>query len=140
MTPGQIAAFRFNDFKVLKLLYNTPTDEDEVVEIGFSPSGAYYPNKGIFELTLKFVASSGTSKYVIVECTSLATFVFPENPKFEDIPDYFYKNAIAIFFPYLRAFVSTVTLQANSRLVVLGVMNLTNLEKPFKESTSCVLE
>lgn len=31
----------------------------------------------------------------------------------EDIPDYFYANSIAILFPYVRAFVSTVSLQAN---------------------------
>ena len=36
-----------------------------------------------------------------------------------DIPDYFYPNSLAIVFPYVRSFVSSVTLQANIESPIL---------------------
>ena len=55
--------------------------------------------------------------------------------KLNSIPSFFYKNAIAIMFPYVRAFISTLTLQANTKLLNLGLMNLSSLEKPLIENT-----
>jgi len=41
-------------------------------------------------------------------------------------------------FPYIRAFVSTLTLQANTKLLKLGLMNLSELEEPLKKNTIIV--
>lgn len=49
--------------------------------------------------------------FIKVHCS--AVFNFGCSIKFEEIPSYFYANSIAIIFPYVRAFISTVTLQAN---------------------------
>ncbi len=65
----------------------------------------------------------------------IAIFEFEDKINFEDIPSYFYINSIAILFPYVRAFVSTVTLQANIPPIVLPTMNISSLGKPLKEST-----
>ena len=52
----------------------------------------------------------------------------------------FYKNSLAIIFPYIRAFISTLTLQSNAGLIILPTLNLTHLEKPFRENTKEVEE
>lgn len=54
------------------------------------------------------------------------------------MPSYFYRNSIAIVFPYIRAFISTVTLQANIPPIILPTMNLTSLEIPLKQNTTNV--
>ncbi|MBK7039827.1 MAG: protein-export chaperone SecB [Bacteroidetes bacterium] len=57
-----------------------------------------------------------------------------------EIPTFFYKNCIAIIFPYLRAFLSTLTLQANVKPLILPLMNLSGLEKPLIENTVLITE
>lgn len=64
-----------------------------------------------------------------------ACFVFKEPVAFEEIPNYFYLNSIAILFPYIRAFVSIITLQANINALVLPTMNLASLQETLKENT-----
>lgn len=53
----------------------------------------------------------------------------------KDIPDFFYANSIAIIFPYIRAFVSTLTLQANIPPIVLPTLNLSQLRTILRDNT-----
>ena len=69
----------------------------------------------------------------MVNC--VAWFEFQDVERIEDIPDYFYANSIAILFPYVRAFVSTLTLQANVPPMVLPTLNLFPLQKILQENT-----
>ena len=66
----------------------------------------------------------------------MGTFDFENVNKIEDIPSFFYRNSIAILFPYVRAYISLVTNQANIPALVLPTMNLVSLEKPLKENTT----
>jgi len=54
----------------------------------------------------------------------------------EDIPDFFYKNSIAILFPYLRAYLSLVTTQANVPGIILPTYNLSGLEEELRSNTT----
>jgi len=136
MLTSQKASFTLEDFKVPKFSYDEGNDNDSNLKIGFIPSGRYSQIKGEFELTLMLIThDSQDSSKVIFELTSIATFKFKELLTLSDIPPYFYINAIAIMFPYVRAFVSTLTLQANTKLLKLSLMNLSKLEKPLIENT-----
>lgn len=55
-----------------------------------------------------------------------------------EIPDYFYANSLAIIFPYIRAFVSTITLQSNMHPIVLPTVNLMGLSEKLKRNTDVV--
>ncbi|MBQ2321387.1 MAG: protein-export chaperone SecB, partial [Bacteroidales bacterium] len=44
-------------------------------------------------------------------------------------------NSVAIIFPYIRAFVSTISLQANVNPIVLPTINLTGLTGELKRQT-----
>ncbi|HLO91987.1 MAG TPA: hypothetical protein VK172_12560 [Lentimicrobium sp.] len=72
--------------------------------------------------------------FIKIDC--VATYRFQEKLNFQDIPPYFYQNSIAILFPYVRAFVSTVTLQANIGPILLPTMNLSELESPLRDNTT----
>lgn len=68
-----------------------------------------------------------------------ASFQFSEDViDIEDIPTYFYANSIAIVFPYLRAFISSLTIQANLKPMILPTMNLTSLSSPLKENVTVI--
>jgi len=136
MVEGQAAVFSFKEFKVPQFSYNEANQNESNLKLGFNPSGRYNILTGIFELTIMFIAYEDKEDgEAIFNLTCVATFEFNPIPTFEDIPSYFYKNSIAIVFPYIRAFISTLTLQANTRLLKLSLMNLSNLEKPLIENT-----
>ncbi len=136
MIEAEKAAFSFVQFKIPNFEYNEANHTGSDVKIGFNPSGEYNQSTGEFDLILSFITQE--EENIIFELTAKGLFKFESALKLSEIPDYFYKNAIAIMFPYVRAFISTLTLQANTKLLRLGLMNLSELEKPLKENTSVV--
>lgn len=135
MLEAQKAAFSFETFKVPKFSYNEGNQSGSKLKLGFIPSGKYNSSKGEFELTLLVETNDSVNDKLVFELTSVAVFKFEPSIKLDEIPSFFYKNAIAIMFPYIRAFISTLTLQANAKLLNLGLLNLSNLEKPLIENT-----
>ncbi len=141
MVDVEKAVFSFESFKVPIFSYNESNHSGSDLQLGFSPAGKYNTNNGEFELKLQFITHEANKvDKIIFELTSVAVFKFSKSIPFEDIPPFFYKNAIAIMFPYLRAFISTLTLQANTKLLNLGLMNLSDLEKPLKDNTISISE
>lgn len=69
-----------------------------------------------------------------INCKGL--FEFKNVETIEDIPDFFYKNSIAILFPYVRAYISLVTTQANVPGIILPTYNLSNLEEKLRNNTT----
>jgi preprotein translocase subunit SecB len=136
MLEPKKAAFSFSGFSFPKFSYTEA--EEPGLNIQIDPNGNYYQKEGAFILTVRFVGLRDNSeKDVIVELTGMATFNFhPEFP-FSEIPEFFYNNCLAIFFPYIRAFLSTMTLQANTKLLILDLSNLTNLAEHLKKNTEC---
>lgn len=104
------------------------------IDPSFNVEGVYYERRKEYHLNFAFKAASEEEQELVsVFCEAVYEFVHIE--KYEDIPSYFFANAIAILFPYIRAFVSTLTLQANYGPLVLPTMNLSSLAGVLKERT-----
>lgn len=132
----QSAAFSLTTYTFNKVLIDLSKQSGNELSIDFQPSGKFYQETSDFELEFMFRAFTQdkiSEPFIQITCT--AKFHFESSTSFENIPSYFYKNSIAILFPYVRAFVSTVTLQANIPPVILPTMNLSALENPLKEKT-----
>ncbi len=119
--------------KKLTLTFQKKTSNS--LDIAFSPFGKFISKKSVFELKFKVAAHNGEVADAFVEIECIAFFKFEDGLQFENIPTYFYRNSIALIFPYVRAFISTVTLQANIPPIILPTMNLSSLEIPLKENT-----
>jgi preprotein translocase subunit SecB len=136
MVETKSAAFKFVRFQIPVFSYNESGKKESILKLDFVPNGKYCQEDGIFKLDLEF---SGTEddeeKKLIIYARCVAFFEFEKDLPFSEIPSYFYKNAIAIVFPYIRSFISTMTLQANSGLIMLGLMNLSSLEVPLLKNT-----
>ncbi len=131
------ASFDFSKFRFSNFLFNESPNNSEALSVDFKPNGVFFEKDGRFELTIIFTAfAKEKPENPIIQATVIGSFLFVDNPSFEEIPPYFYKNAIAIIFPYIRAFISSMTIQANSRIIVLPVLNLTSLEQPLKLNTT----
>ena len=103
-----------------------------------NPSGKFFQKSGTFELTFEFSANESENNETVIFVLCRAEFYFKNVATFKDIPAYFYTNSIAILFPYIRAFVSTLTLQANRAPIIIPIMNLASLEATLRSNTdSC---
>lgn len=130
------ATFSFKKYSVDNFSFDSESIVDENISIKIDPTGKFISKERSFLLKFEFYAFGkdlGIDKS-FVTCTMNAEFVFSENIKtVEDIPSYFYANSIAIVFPYLRSFISSLTVQANIKPFILPTMNLSSLSVPLKE-------
>ncbi len=135
------AAFSLENFKFtfVNLDFASAPDEDDL-GIDFKPSGIYYKDKHLYELKIEFIAFANLkgdkSPPPFINVTVIADFDLKNTESKEDIPSFFYKNSIAIVYPYIRSFVSSLSLQANSGTLILPTLNLTMLEDTLIENTT----
>ena len=129
------AAFSLCAYKFVKVEMNLDSiDPNSKYSIKIIPSGIFTPDSGIYQLSFTFKAKVDEKEIVNIVCT--ADYQFNTPMDVNDIPEYFYANSIAIIFPYVRAFVSTVTLQANVIPMLIPTLNLSNLSGELKANTS----
>ena len=135
MSTSAAFAFRSYTFTNVEINMGDFTDASPL-DLSFSPSGVYDKNNKTFSLRFVFKATQGEDNKTIVRIDCIATFEFKEPLDLEAIPEYFYPNSLAIVFPYVRAFVSSVTLQANMVTpILIPTLNLTGLQSTLKANT-----
>ncbi len=141
MEQPKKAAFKFEGFKVPRFSYSETGENETELILNFEPSGRFNQKNGSFALTIIFTADvEKPTKHNVVTVECVATFIFDAGTDKNDIPSYFYKNAIAIVFPYIRAFVSTMTLQSNTGLLHLDAMRMDHFEKGLIDNTTTVVQ
>lgn len=130
-----IASFSFEGHTFKKIFLNLENKASNNLQIVFDPSGEFISDTSIFNLKFNFQAKSEGSEESFINIDIRAIFKFENVTNLDEIPAYFWRNSIAIVFPYIRAFVSTLTLQANIPPVLLPTMNLSSLEPELKKNT-----
>jgi len=131
------AVFSFVGFKIKNFTFAEPENDEINLSIKFEPTGSYNLNDGVFILVLDFKATYGNSdESTLISISLKSVFKFEDKPSLEEIPSYFYRNSIAIVFPYVRAFVTTLTSVSNVKPLILPILNLGGLEQILKDNTS----
>ncbi len=129
------AAFRLDSYRFVKASLNFDVPDDAVLNINICPSGIYHQSEGRYVLTFVVEVSCDEDKTEVVNVNCMAVFLFSEQMPLEEIPSFFYPNSLAIMFPYVRAFVSTITLQANVPPVIIPTLNLMGLTDELRNNT-----
>lgn len=122
----------FTDFEI-----HTQNATDELT-LQLHPNGVFDADNRVFSLQIDFriISEKNEPENLFVAVRCMAKFTFEEAvTDLNEIPNYFYANSIAIVYPYLRAFISTLTIQSNTRPIVLPTMNLTTLGKDLEQNT-----
>lgn len=132
------AAFKLYNYRFTKasLDFNIPNDAE--LNISFNPKGVFYAKDAHYDLVFDVTVECVETGTEVVKVSCEASFSFGNKVSIEDIPDYFYPNSLAIIFPYVRAFVSTISLQANVQPVVLPTVNLMGLTEKLKKQTQII--
>ena len=134
----QEAAFSITNYQFDKVNIDLSNRDGKNMSLSFDVDGLYNNEDSTYELTfVVYVFNKEESKensFVRVRCKG--TFKFENVSTFEDIPNFFYKNSIAILFPYVRAYVSLITTQANVPGIILPTLNLSDLEGELRGNTT----
>jgi preprotein translocase subunit SecB len=131
--------FKFNSFKIEELRLNNRLDlSTERIHHQFDVSGSFEKLNKFFHVHLFFtelIEIDGTEKEkIFVELSG--EFEFRDVVSMDDIPDFFWANSIAIMYPYLRSFISLVTMQSSQHTLILPLINLSKLGPKLKENTT----
>lgn len=131
------AAFSLENYRFpeVRLDFRNLNEGNNNIGMRITPSGIFDKNTGEFALKFDFYAvAEGNDNRPCVFVSCEGTFKFTDVHSCNDIPSFFYPNSIAILFPYMRAFVSTVSLQANFQPLILPTMNLSSLGGELKKN------
>lgn len=137
--PSDKTAFKFSKFKVAEFSFKETGKEHSGYSLQFDPTGIYNQSTGQYDVIINFKAFDNSDKSVeIINIKAVAVFNFEEPGDVSEIPQHFYPNSIAVAFPYVRAFISTLTMQANANILMLGLINFTNMAEPLKQNTKVI--
>lgn len=132
----QSASFQLSDYQFTEVELNTSFIKNNDINISFDVAGKFSAENSNFELKFKVSANSESEENSFISVVCVSNFSFQNVKTLEDIPDFFYQNSIAIIFPYLRAYISLITSQANVKAIILPTLNLSQLSIPLKGSTT----
>ena len=127
------AVFSLKNYSVVNVMLDLENIPPQCIfDLKIEPSGIYFQRERQYVLTLVFKASykKENTDFEVINIKLKAVMVQADN-----IPPYFYANSIAIIFPYVRAFVSTITLQANVAPIMIPTLNVSLLEHELRRNT-----
>jgi len=135
---SDLSKFQFKGYRINKSFIELEENSNfDNIKIGFKVSGLVHQNDKLYFLNL-LVSITNEQKDLKIEVEAIGKFKFESVEKIEDISSFFYVNSSAILFPYIRAYISTLTNLSGNRSITLPTMNLTNLAEELKLNTKIV--
>ena len=130
---GKAATFTLKSYRFIQVSMDFEAQEGATLSVSFDPLGEYSKATGEYKLRLITRVSSEEKEFI--STTLQVVFGFTESRELSEIPDYFYPNCMAIVFPYVRSFLSTLSLQANVPPIILPIINFSDLQGILKRNT-----
>lgn len=136
MEESKKAGFQFTGFQVIRSHIDKMGSEKvgDNLELNFATRGEKDETRRIFNLFLG-VTISNTDKTFNVDVEVVGYFTYSSEAGVEIINNYFFINAPAILFPYVRAYISSLTALSGYETVTLPTINITFLGNSLKENT-----
>jgi preprotein translocase subunit SecB len=130
------AKFQFKDYFIRKSsIEKKEGDVSDEFKISFSPSGIINKLNSCFRLILG-VHIEDVNRVIAIDIEAIATYNFNKEVDSASLENYFYVNAPALLFPYIRAYISTLTNLSGYKPVNLPTLNLQRLGKELKDKTT----
>ncbi len=130
-----ISKFRFKGYKITHSELNISGEQSENTEYSIGINAKGKTEKDNFILTLD-VSISSNDNSIDANVVVKGTFNFNKEISKEILNSLFCANAPAIMFPYVRAYISTLTALSGVDTVVIPTLAMTPLGEEIKESLS----
>lgn len=133
-----LSKFQFKGYRVSRSLIELNENSNlDNLKIGFRVSGEVYQKNNVFNLNL-LVSITNNENDLKIEVEAIGKYTFDNFDEAKVTNNFFYVNSSAILFPYIRAYISTLTNLSGNRSVTLPTMNLTTLAEDLKSNTKIV--
>ncbi len=127
--------FQFKGFNVGRSLIERKSNEaSKKISLSFVPKGLLNKEKATFQLELGVKIEDENQSFNI-EIDATAFYTFEKTVSKEDLDMMFFLNAPAILFPYLRAYISTLTNLSGFEPINLPTLNMSGLGEDLKKNT-----
>jgi preprotein translocase subunit SecB len=131
--------FQFKGFKIIRsLIERVNSDPSKKISLEFKPEGFLNKEAATFQLHLG-VKIEDENKSFKVEIDAIANYTFESNAGLENLNSFFYVNAPALLFPYIRAYISTLTNLSGFEPINLPTLNMTGLGADLMKNTKEIL-
>lgn len=134
---NQIAKFRFKGFSIRKSTIEIKNDNAIApnMSLDFDLSGEHMSDDCCYNLYMK-IKVVDANKTVKANVEAVGCYEFDKDCSGKELANYFYVNAPAILFPYVRAYIATLsTLSGLPTPIMLPTMNLTKFADQLEKNT-----
>jgi preprotein translocase subunit SecB len=132
----QNAAFSIINYQFDKVEIDLSHHKSDELSVSFDIKGVYTQEIAQYELAFSVKVGHNDDDIAFAKVQCKGIFEFENVSNLNDIPDFFYTNSIAILFPYVRAYLSLVTTQANVPGIILPTYNLSDLKDELRRNTT----
>lgn len=127
--------FQFKGFTIIRSLIERNDNEPSAkLTLGFDPKGFINKNDLTYQLHLG-VKVEDENKSFKIEINAVANYTFENKAELENLNSFFYINAPALLFPYIRAYISTLTNLSGFEPINLPTLNMTRMGDDLKKNT-----
>jgi len=127
--------FQFKGFLIkrslIELKEGTPSSK---LSISFNPQGLIKSSESIFQLTLG-VKIEDENNILLIDIMALSEYIFDREVDKDTLNNLFFINAPALLFPYIRAYISTLTNLSGIKPITLPTLNLSALGNELQKNT-----
>ncbi len=131
------SAFKLEQFVVRESHIVRNPSEQGNISVAMNPSGIVIPEDKLFQLYLD-VELKDENDSLKINIAVLGIFKFRQNVKLETLENYFYVNAPAIMFPYVRSYISALTSLSGLNVINLPLLNMTSMGAELKANTKTI--
>lgn len=127
--------FQFKGFTITRSLIERNNNEpSKKLSIGFAPKGSINKEDSTFQLNLG-VKIEDENKSFKIEIDAVANYTFNNKAELDNLNNLFYINAPALLFPYIRAYISTLTNLSGFEPINLPTLNMSRLGEDLRNNT-----
>ncbi|MCC6279562.1 MAG: protein-export chaperone SecB [Saprospiraceae bacterium] len=134
--PEVSSKFQFTNFVVKESHFFLAERSDYEFTFEFTPSGKVFLGLNQFELYLELKVREKNG-LVEIDIKTVSFFTFEGTDNIADNP-FFTLNAPAIVYPYIRAYISTLTAQSGIGTITMPAMNLISLGEVLKKEIEII--
>ncbi len=128
--------FQFKGFKIIRSVIEREGNKEssEKISLVLAPKGVISKKDSSFTLQLR-VKIEDENKAFNIEINAVATYIFEHKDRPDHLNKFFFVNAPALLFPYIRAYISTLTNLSGFDPITLPTLNMSRLGEDLKKNT-----
>ena len=137
MDKVEKSAFQFKESQIVET-HIVKKEGQEVsgnIHLDFNPRGEILKDQNLYKILLGIIINDDDAS-IKINVEAIGYFEFSDSIDQNTLNNLFFVNAPAILFPYIRAYISTLTNLSGIETVTLPTINLSSIGSVLKKNTT----